>query len=566
MAANLFEAAEANDVSRAQLVGPLGLDAAALVDPSRGIDWDTLVEVLQRLSEILGGNVDRLRAVGRAMASVPSFALFQRVSRAVVSLRSLYLAGERWIAPANVPHLVLKTAFPGENRLSFRCRIPEPYAPSAPYLHIFEGLLCEVPRVLGLPPATILRSTVTPRELDILLALPPSDSVMDRLKRVTRAALHQGAVNRLLEAQRREIAEGLEAAKRSTAEIVTLFDRLPNLVVIHRRGKIVWANRAAAHALGHREATDLVERSFVEIFHASSRAIGETLSSDPIDENAPDHIEAELVSCDGTRVVVEIAPAQAVAFGGKEARLFVAHNVTERKRLQQQLSISDRLAAVGMLAAGVAHEVNNPLAYVLNNIEIARRELRPLGDRADASRDALTVALEGVDRIRTIIHELLALARIDDNSIGAIDVAQVVESTLALAKPHIEDRATLECSFTPAPRVRGTASRVGQVLLNLVANALEAMTAKERAESILRVTVEPNADGGAVLEVSDTGVGIPPENAARIFEPFFSTKSLGTGTGLGLAISQRLVSEMGGVLSFESTLGVGTTFRMTLAP
>ena len=218
---------------------------------------------------------------------------------------------------------------------------------------------------------------------------------------------------------------------------------------------------------------------------------------------------------------------------------------------------------MGLLAAGVAHEVNNPLAYVLNNIEIARRELRPLGAEVEASRAALTIALEGVDRIRTIIRELLALSRVSDDPIEALDVTHVVESTLALATPNISDRATLVCELEPTPRVQGTASRVGQVLLNLVANALEAMPPGSRARNTLRVRVGPSRAGGAVMEVSDTGVGISKDAyAARVFEPFFTTKSQGQGTGLGLAISYRLVAEMEGVLTFESTEGVGTTFRL----
>ncbi len=565
MAANLFEAAERIGVHRDELTKPLGLDAKALVGPGRGIDWDTLVALLERLSEILGGDVELLRNVGREMTGVPSYAVFQRLGRAVLSLKNLYLAGERWIATADAPHLVMHSTFPSDDRLCFRCSIPEPYSASAPYLHVFEGLLCTLPTMIGLPPATIVTSKVTPRELDIVVQLPPSRSIFDRLKRIARAAIgHEDAVV-LLEAQRREIAEGLEAAKRSTAEIVALFDRLPDLVVIHRSGKIVWVNRAAVRTFGYKDTTDVVGRSLSDLFHPSSHALAnERIHGAVDDETAPDLVDAELVAVDGSRVLVELSPAQTVSFGGKEARLLVARDVTERKRLQQQLAIADRLASVGMLAAGVAHEVNNPLAYVLNNIEIARRGLATFGDAAEPSKAALTVALEGVDRIRTIIRDLLALARVDDDAIGAVDAVSVVESTLALAMPQISERAALVCDLSPTPPVLGTTSRIGQVLLNLVANSVEAMSAANRATNVLRVAVRPSASGDTIVEVSDTGVGIAPEHAPHVFEPFFTTKSLGKGTGLGLAISQRLVAEMGGELSFQSSAGGGTTFRLTL--
>lgn len=565
MATNLFEAAEGIAVRREDLAEPLGLDADDLVEPGTGIDWDTLVAVLDRLSEILDGDVELLRDVGREMASVPSYVLLQRLGRAVFSLKSLYLAGERWVAAAEVPHLAIRTTFPSDDRMHFRCSIPEPYAASAPYLHIFEGLLCAIPTMLGLPPGRILTSKLPPRELDILLELPPSQSIFERVTRFARAAILREDAVTLLEAQRLVIAEGLERAKSSTAEIVTLFDRLPDLVVIHRAGKVVWVNRAAVRTFGYKDTSAVVGQRLAELFHPSSHALAnERIYGAVDDESAPDLVEAELVARDGGRVLVEVSPGQTVLFGGREARLFVARDVTERKRLQEQLAIADRLASVGMLAAGVAHEVNNPLAYVLNNIEIARREVGRFGNAAEPARASLTIALEGVDRIRTIIRELLALARVDDDAVGAVDAVSVVESTLALATPEISERAKLVCTLSPTPPVRGTVSRIGQVLLNLVANSLEAMSPANRTTNILRITVSPSSAGGAVIEVSDTGIGIAPEHAPRVFEPFFTTKSLGKGTGLGLAISQRLAGEIGGELSFESTADVGTTFRLTL--
>ncbi|MBX3218163.1 MAG: PAS domain S-box protein [Labilithrix sp.] len=562
---NLFEAAEGIGVRREELVGPFGLDAAALVDPRIGIEWETLVVLLDRLSDVVGGDVERVRDVGRKMAGAPSFAFIQRIAQSVVSLRSVYLAGERWVAAANVPHLILRTTFPADDRLRFRCSIPEAYAPSAPYLHVFEGLLCEVPTMIGLAPATILTTELTPRELDITLQLPPSRSLATRARRLARAAVHRAEALRLLEAQRREIADGLEAVQRSTAEIHSLFDRIPNFVVIHRDGRIVWLNRAVAKTFGDGEVSGVLGRPLVDLFHASSRAAALEQSDGAVDDaSAPDLVEAKMVARDGGLVLVEASPAQAITFGGRCARLFVARDVTERRRLQQQLAMADRLASVGMLAAGVAHEVNNPLAYVLNNVEIALRDLGPLGAPADSTREALTVALEGVTRIRTIVQELLALARVEDVAIGAVDARAIVESTLKLARPQIAERAELVCELGPTPPVLGTPSRIGQVLLNLIANALDAMPSASRATNVLRVAVSASTAGGAVIDVTDNGVGIPPEHAARIFDPFFTTKAQGKGTGLGLAISHRLISEVGGDLAFESNGLEGTTFRVTL--
>jgi signal transduction histidine kinase len=164
------------------------------------------------------------------------------------------------------------------------------------------------------------------------------------------------------------------------------------------------------------------------------------------------------------------------------------------------------------------------------------------------------------------VRDLLALSRLDDTMVGPIDARAVVESTLALARRDIEEGAVLELVREPVPAVAGTVARLGQVLLNLVTNALEAMRSATRSQNRLRVVLRPSGAGGAVLEVVDNGVGIAPEHVPQIFDPFFTTKLPGKGTGLGLAISQRLVAEMGGQLSFEPTPGGGATFRVTLAP
>lgn len=565
MAMHLFEAAEQTGITREELCAPLGIVPAGLTAPRSEIEWDTLVAVLDQLSRRVGGDVERIRAVGRTMISAPSFYFLQGIARTLISLPSLYIAGERWVAPANVPHLVLRTTFPAEDRLHFRCSIPEIYAPSAPYLHIFEGLLVELPRMLGLPPARIVKSEVTPRLLEIVLDLPPSRSVLGRLRRRTRATIHRGEVSHLLQEQRILVEQGLELAGRSTRELHTLLDRLPILVIVHREGAILWASAAVVRLLGFERADALVGLSLLDIIPPSVRSFVETrMHEDP--SSMPDLVETKLVTRDGATLIVEVSRTQAVTYGGKPARLLVGRDITERTRLREQVLMTERRASIGMLAAGVAHEVNNPLAYVLNNVEMARRELGSLGDATRRSRDALSGALEGVDRIRTVVRDLLALSRVDDGDVGPVDVAAAVESTLALAAHKIAERAELERDYHAVPLVRGTSARLGQIVLNLLANALEAMPKATRSSNRLRIAILPSPSRGAVVEVTDNGVGIAPEDVAKVFEPFFTTKSFRNSTGLGLAISKRLAAEIGAELSFESVPKRGATFRLRLAP
>ena len=567
----LLEAAEAMGIRREELVAPLGLDAAFLADPHNRTDWETFAAILDELSERLGGEPAALREIGARLLRAPSYVFFHKVARTLVSPRSLYEIGHRWVAPANFPHLRLEQTYLAGNRIHFRASIPEPHAPSAAFFYMFEGNLTELPSLLGLPRAVILTSEVTPRELDTVIELPDSPSLLGRARRRLRAALNSGEALELLEQQRRDLAEGLESVKRSTDELRVLFDRLPDLVIIHRDGIVLWTNRAVPKVLGY-PSDDLVGRPLLDIVDPVSRELVSSrmlvrVDHDPLaDDDLFDLIETRLLTRDGDVVLAEVSPTQEVSFGGQAARLVVGRDVTERMRLRQQLLTADRMASIGMLAAGVAHEVNNPLAYVLNNIEIAVKELAPLGDTTRASREALGITLEGVDRIRTIVRELLELARVDDAAVGPVDVRAIVESTVALAAQKISERARLETHYAQVPLARGTAARLGQVLLNLLTNALEAMPAGSRETNRLRVSVRQSAAGSVVVEVSDNGVGIARENAARIFDPFFTTKSSGSGTGLGLAISQRLVAELGGELSFESVPDVGTTFSLTLLP
>ena len=564
LAVQLMEACDAVGIAREELMSTITAEARASLQAQGGsIEWDTLIELFDRLWLIVGGDVERMRSIGRALVHVPSYVLLQKLAQTVVSVQSLYVAWSRWIAPVALPHVSVELRTVSKSRLRLVGSIPEPYAGSVALLHFCEGGLTELPSLLGLERASIVTSEVTLRTIDIVLELPASRSLFGRARRVLRAAVSSGDALDLLEIQRSELAYGLQAMQRSGDEIQEVFDRLPVLVLIHRDGKILWKNRAVVKTLGYEGCDDLVGRPVFDLVERSARATFRARIKAPV-RGLSEIEEARLLTRDGKVLVAEVFPTQLVNFDGRPARMIVGRDATERVRLQQQLLISARMASIGMLAAGVAHEVNNPLAYVLNNIEIAIKVLAPLGDATRQGRTALAVALEGVERIRTIVRDLQLLSRVDGIEVGPVDVLAVVESTLSLARTEIEGQAELVYEHAPVPLARGTVARLGQVLLNLLANALESLPAGRRAENMLRVVVRPSMTNGAVVEITDNGVGIPAEHAERIFDPFFTTKAPGVGAGLGLAISLRLVAEMGGELSFDSAVKQGSTFRVTL--
>lgn len=245
-------------------------------------------------------------------------------------------------------------------------------------------------------------------------------------------------------------------------------------------------------------------------------------------------------------------------------------DVTERKSLEATLIRADRLVSLGTLCAGVGHEINNPLTYVQSNLEFVREEIERLSrdpasfDEGTDLRDALKDTLEGIRRISAIAGDLKTLSRGAADHTVPIDVRTVLESTLRMAACHLRGQVTVVRELSEVPPVDGNETRLGQVFLNLVMNAVHAMEARPGLHHQLTVRTRAEPDGGVVVEIADTGGGVPPELAPRLFEPFFTTKAAGSGTGLGLPISRAIVVGLGGTLSFSTEAGRGTTFRTVL--
>ncbi len=248
------------------------------------------------------------------------------------------------------------------------------------------------------------------------------------------------------------------------------------------------------------------------------------------------------------------------------------------RELRRRLEHADRLAAVGKLAAGVAHEVNNPAAYVLMNLRTCREhvgELRALDSGAsvdgapspvaallDEMAEMLDDNVRGVERIVAIVHALRSYARSDADEVATVEVATVCREAAALIVAELRGRARLVVEVEPAVCVHVDPRRLCQVLVNLLVNAGDAIPAGER-DHVVELTAQRRGDWAAI-RVSDTGTGIPAAIRGRIFEPFFTTKPRGHGSGLGLAIARDIVDRYGGRIAVESTVGRGSRFEIVL--
>lgn len=259
--------------------------------------------------------------------------------------------------------------------------------------------------------------------------------------------------------------------------------------------------------------------------------------------------------------------------------VFLVRDNTSYKKLEQQLIQADRLAALGTLAAGVAHEVNNPLSYVSANLSFlsesltsVRRALSGADGPMDAAymerllaecAEALTEAREGAARIRHVVGDLKTFARGQEPEHGLADVRRALESSLNLVMTEMRQRARVNRHLDDVPLVRGNESRLGQVFLNLLINASQAIDQGAPDQNQVDVHLREEQPW-VVIEIKDTGHGIPPDMLKLIFDPFFTTKPVGVGTGLGLSICHGIVTSMGGEISVESTVGQGTCFRVKL--
>ncbi len=293
-------------------------------------------------------------------------------------------------------------------------------------------------------------------------------------------------------------------------------------------------------------------------------------------------VEHRAVLPDGrTRVLFSRGRVVPAAHGAPVRFQGTVIDITERKEMEERLLLSSRMATVGTLAAGIAHEINNPMVAVAGNIALSLEWLGELTARLDGSpppplasiahdlaevTEALADSRIGAERIRVIVSDLYTFAPGDQGPTVPVDVARVLESVLSLVSAEVSKRGKLVTDLHAVPKVAASDSKVGQVFLALLLNAAQALPAGEPSRHQVRVTARTAPSGHAVVEIEDTGEGMALEVQRRIFDPFFSTRAGGRAAGLDLTVARNLVEQLGGTLTVESRPGSGTAFRVTLPP
>ena len=489
--------------------------------------------------------------------------------KARVGLASPYLPREHAFCAYTLlgegPFIVPDAAQDGRLRHS-------PLVRAAPHVRFYAGFPVRSPagHALGSLCVLDLRArTLSPLQLDVLQGLARQ---AERLLAL-RAQLSEQDVTRALEQ-----AWGMEALRASEQRFAAVAECAGDAMVsMDAHGALLSWSAGAQRLFGLEESRVLGSPLTRVLAPADAPALQAELARAARGTPGCGPVQLHGLRADGGEFPLELVLGTWVTEQGRRYFSAALRDVSERQRLEGQLRAAERMASLGQLAAGVAHELNNPLAFVLGNLGYLQEQLRRQGHALSAPvreewQAALSETVQGAERMRRIAHDLRLFARAEQPGGGLegteplrdVDLSQALDFAMRVARHHLEPRGRLVRELQPVPPVRAPEGRLEQVLLNLLVNAAQALPVGAPQQHHVRVATHTDAAGHAVVEVQDTGSGIPPEHLPRLFEPFFTTKPAGEGTGLGLSICHGIVKAVGGELSVQSELGKGTTFRLVL--
>ena len=389
------------------------------------------------------------------------------------------------------------------------------------------------------------------------------------------------------------------ALRESEAMYRTLVETSPEgIALTDLSGDIIKANWQAARHHGFEHPEQMVGLSAMELIAPDDRRRASkdlaVIAEGKIKETKT--VEYRLLRQDGSTFPAEFHAAEIRGAHGEVTHVMTTFSdISERKQVQAKLALSDRMSSVGMLAAGVAHEINNPLSYVLLNVESLAEDLprlttafsrchQGLVDAGDPKvvaealgdakllanpemlqdlRDQAVEAKEGARRVRDIVRDLKTFSSTSDVVPAPLSINQALNTAISMAVTEIKYRAQVVRDYGDIPEVVISEGHISQVFLNLLLNAAGAIKEGDIAGNEIRISTRADGDH-VVVEVCDTGRGIPPAQLGRVFEPLFSTKQPGAGLGLGLTICHNIVTSAGGTITVDSELGQGTCFTVRL--
>ena len=367
-----------------------------------------------------------------------------------------------------------------------------------------------------------------------------------------------------------------ERLARSEARFQVISERSRDAIAVYRDGRFIFANPAMLDILRYETGSQLIGKPMLDIIHPDDRALVLHRRVSFEGGNPQPPTDLRFLRSDGTFGHMEFVSA-AIDFDGP-AVLSIVRDVTEVRLMQADLLRSDRMASVGTLAAGVAHEINNPLAYMGANLEgIENRKLPELRSRIaamapgngpspleviDEIEAMVRLAREGVEHVRVIVADLKTFSRSDDAPRSWVDLHRVLDAAVHMASSGLAHRIPITKRYMDTPPIYGNESRLAQVFLNILMNAAQAVAGRD--DAVIEIDATTDVEGCAVITVRDNGRGMTADVVGRIFDPFFTTKLSGAGTGLGLWVCEGIVRSFRGRIDVESTPDHGTSVTVLL--
>lgn len=371
-----------------------------------------------------------------------------------------------------------------------------------------------------------------------------------------------------------EVARQRDRERKAVERFEVLFQSMSEgVVVVSADGTLSLTNRAIEGTFGLM-ADELAGKSILDpdwpVLHEDGRRM--SLDEQPVVQclKTKEAVRGALIgvqSSSGTKWL-KVNAVPRFLDGELFEVLATFDDITTSKLATERVTQQERLATVGTLAAGVGHEINNPLAYVIGNVEFALDELRLIAGPSPSSRlrellDVLGEAREGADKIRKIVRGLRSLAR-EDVVLQSVDMPIVIETSVSMASHELKRKTVTLVEIGDAVPAMADESRLTQILVNLLVNAAQSFESSDLSRNRVTVRTRTLADGRVAVDVADNGPGIPPSLRKRIFDPFFTTKPVGQGTGLGLSVSRNLAAALGAELLVDSEEGRGSTFTVVL--
>ena len=555
-----FERASATyPVDLSELTKGLSVDLAQLRQPDRFVPWEDWAALCERLEAEIGPAA--ILEIAEGVRDMESSRVWRSVVANVVHTRLVYEASIRWIAPTLFRHASYHLEVVSDSHLRVAIDIPRDRPGSSAWMRMNEGALRGATLSSGHGKATV-RANIEPHHADFDVYPPVGSGLAVGVARRVRSAWAMDSVVEELASMQADLRASFEDLQRNERQLRLVLDSLPTpVLLVAHDGTVSFANRRWQDVFG-----PLLSGTRLSALVGEANELGVRLT-------LPRDHEIDLMLVDvagGRRRFICLPPVSLPSSSGPSVVLQL-RDVTEARSEEARLAITDRLATLGVLAASVGHEMNQPLAYVRAAFDSVRGVAEGL--RLEPDPAALRAGLEDIEGLLSMMDEgLLRVTEIARDlsafsprpaAGGGVDLRDVLRLSLRLTAATVRDVAQVEVELPRDPAmVALDGGRLSQVFVNLIQNAAQAMA--EHPRDAHRLTVRARATEAEVrVVVEDTGPGIPPAIQESVFEPFFTTKG-SRGTGLGLAVCRRILLDGGGDIEFESPDDGGARFTVVL--